>query len=88
MLLQDPQADAVLVIHAPTATVDSADVARAVAPLAKAPRATCWRAGWAADSVGEAREIASSAGMPTYRTPEDAVAASCRSSTTARTRTC
>ncbi|QOL49218.1 bifunctional acetate--CoA ligase family protein/GNAT family N-acetyltransferase [Massilia litorea] len=74
ILLQDPNADAVLVVHAPTATVDSADVARAIAPLAKGASRnvlSCWLGG---DSVLEAREIASSAGMPTFDTPEDAVA--------------
>ena len=73
LLLHDPQADAVLVIHAPNAVVDPADVARAVAPLAKASSRNvlaCWLGG---QSVSEARAIASSAGMPSYRTPEDAV---------------
>jgi acetyltransferase len=74
ILLQDPNADAVLVVHAPTATVDSADVARAIAPLAKGASRnvlSCWLGG---DSVTQAREIASNAGMPTFDTPEDAVA--------------
>jgi acetyltransferase len=74
ILLQDPNADAVLVVHAPTATVDSADVARAIAPLAKAASRnvlSCWLGG---DSLTQAREIASNAGMPTFDTPEDAVA--------------
>ncbi|MFS2021809.1 hypothetical protein ACEN88_35260, partial [Massilia sp. CT11-108] len=35
VLLHDPQANAVVMIHAPNAVVDPADVARAVAPLAK-----------------------------------------------------
>ena len=74
ILLQDAGTDAVLVVHAPTATVDSADVARAIAPLAKGASRnvlSCWLGG---DSVTAAREIASSAGMPTFDTPEDAVA--------------
>ena len=74
LLLRDPGTDAVLVVHAPTATVDSADVARAIAPLAKSASRnvlSCWLGG---DSVTGAREIASSAGMPTFDTPEDAVA--------------
>jgi acetyltransferase len=73
-LLQDPQVDAVLVIHAPTATVASAAVAEAIAPLARAASRnvlSCWLGG---DSMLDARSIASSAGMPTYGTPEDAVA--------------
>ena len=35
ILLQDKGVDAVLVIHSPTATVDSAEIARAIAPLAR-----------------------------------------------------
>src|SRR5205085_3971301 len=73
LLLRDPQADAVLMIHAPNAVVDPADVARAVAPLAKASSRNvlaCW---FGVQSVLEARTIAADAGMPAYRTPEDAV---------------
>ncbi len=74
ILLQDKGADAVLVVHSPTATVDPADIARAIAPLARAASRNvlaCWLGG---DSVAAAREIASGAGMPTFDTPEDAVA--------------
>ncbi|MGJ9419600.1 GNAT family N-acetyltransferase [Massilia sp. CMS3.1] len=74
ILLQDPGTDGVLVVHAPTATVDSADIARAIAPVAKGASRNvlaCWLGG---DSVAGAREIASIAGMPTFDTPEDAVA--------------
>ena len=74
ILLQDKGADAVLVIHSPTATVDSADIAEAIAPLARGASRnvlSCWLGG---DSVARARELASTAGMPTYDTPEDAVA--------------
>jgi acetyltransferase len=59
LLLHDPSADAVLMIHAPNAVVDPADVARAVAPLAKASSRNvlaCWLGG---QSVSEARSIAS-----------------------------
>ncbi|HEX8784953.1 MAG TPA: GNAT family N-acetyltransferase [Telluria sp.] len=73
VLLHDPQADAVLVIHAPNAVVDPAEVARAVAPLARASARNvlgCWLGG---QSVVQAREIAQQAGMPAYRTPEEAV---------------
>ena len=74
VLLQDPGTDAILVIHSPTATVDSADVARVIAPLARGASRnvlSCWLGG---DSLAAAREIASNAGMPTFDTPEDAVA--------------
>jgi acetyltransferase len=73
LLLRDPNTDAVLVVHAPTATVDSADVARAIAPLAKGASRnvlSCWLGG---DAVAGAREMATNAGMPTFDTPEDAV---------------
>jgi acetyltransferase len=75
VLLQDPQAHAVVMIHAPNAVVDPAEVARAVAPLARASSRNvlgCWLGG---ASVVEAREIANAAGMPAYRTPEEAVSA-------------
>jgi acetyltransferase len=75
VLLQDPQANAVVMIHAPNAVVDPAEVARAVAPLARASSRNvlgCWLGG---ASVVEAREIANAAGMPAYRTPEEAVSA-------------
>jgi acetyltransferase len=74
ILLQDPGTDAILVIHSPTATVASRDIAEALAPLARGASRnvlSCWLGG---DSLAAAREIASKAGMPTFETPEDAVA--------------
>jgi len=74
VVLKDPQVDAVLVVHSPTATVDSREVANAIAPLARAssrPMLSCWLGG---ASVAEARTIAANARMPTFRTPEDGVA--------------
>jgi acetyltransferase len=73
VLLKDPEANAVLIVHAPNAVVDPADVARALAPLAKSSSRNllaCWLGG---QSVLAARTIASEAGMPAYRTPEEAV---------------
>jgi acetyltransferase len=73
ILLQDPGANAVLMIHAPNAVVDPAEVARAVAPLARGSSRNilaCWLG---LHSVAEARAIAQEAGMPAYRTPEEAV---------------
>jgi len=73
VLLHDPGANAVLMIHAPNAVVAPSEVARAVAPLARASSRNvlgCWLG---VQSVLEARTIAASAGMPAYRTPEDAV---------------
>jgi len=73
VLLKDPEANAVLIVHAPNAVVDPADVARALAPLAKSSSRNllaCWLGG---QSVLAARTIAAEAGMPAYRTPEEAV---------------
>jgi acetyltransferase len=71
ILIEDPQSDMVLFIHAPTAIVPSADIARALVPLAQKNRViACWLGGAA---VAEARHIFSSAGIATYDTPEEAV---------------
>ncbi|CUI09033.1 Protein acetyltransferase [Janthinobacterium sp. CG23_2] len=75
ILLQDPQADAILFIHAPTAIVPSAEIARAIAPIAKASSRNilaCWLGG---DAVAEARAIFTEAGIPSFGTPEEAVSA-------------
>lgn len=72
-LLHDPQSDAILFIHAPTAIVPSADIAKAIAPLAQQASRNilaCWLGG---DAVAQARHIFSEAGIPTYDTPEEAV---------------
>ncbi len=73
ILFEDPQSDAVLFIHAPTAIVESSEIATAVAPaIEKASRnvLACWMGG---DAVGQARAIFSQACIPTYDTPEEAV---------------
>ena len=72
-VLRDPAADALLVIHAPTAIVSSAAVAQALAPLiAGAGRnvMACWMGG---DSVAAARACLEQAHVPSYTTPEQAV---------------
>lgn len=74
-LNDDPAAGAVLFIHAPTAIVPSAEIARALAPLAvrTPPRLmACWL-GEAA--VAEARQTFQDAGIASYPTPEEAVRA-------------
>ncbi|MCL4791869.1 MAG: bifunctional acetate--CoA ligase family protein/GNAT family N-acetyltransferase [Gammaproteobacteria bacterium] len=71
----DPGAGAVLFIHSPTAIVPSADIARALAPLASQspPRVMgCWMGD---ESVAEARAIFRAAGIAGYETPEEAVRA-------------
>ena len=75
VLLNDPQSDALLFIHAPTAIVASAKIAAAVAPvIQQAPRnvLACWLGG---DAVTEAKATFEGAGIPTYGTPEEAVRA-------------
>ena len=66
---------AVLFIHAPTAIVQSADIAQALLPLARRapPRLlSCWLGDAA---VAEARRSFQKAGVATFATPEDAVRA-------------
>jgi len=74
----DAAAEAVLFVHAPTAIVPSADIARALVPLVQ-PRAGqrphllgCWLGG---PAVAEARAVFNDAGIACYATPEDAVRA-------------
>jgi acetyltransferase len=74
-LLASNDADAVLLIHAPTAIVASADIARVLLPLLRAaakPVLCCWLGG---ASVGEARRLCLDAGLPVFDTPEEAVRA-------------
>ena len=78
-LLQDPTAGTVLFMHAPTAIVPSADIARAlVAELGPLLRAApgrlqaCWLG---ARAVEEARRIFDAAGIACHDTPESAVRA-------------
>lgn len=75
IVLRDPQADAVLVMHVPTAIVSSEEVARAVAEKARAsirPVLTNWMG---ADAVRSSRQIFAEAGLPSYETPYSAVKA-------------
>lgn len=75
VLLKDPAVQAVLFMHAPTAIVPSAEIARACVPLMQAasqPILGCWLGG---EAVEEARDIFAQAGIPAYETPEQAVGA-------------
>jgi acetyltransferase len=72
-LLDDAGSDAVLLIHAPTAIVPAADIARAVLPLLRTAGRTvlcCWLGG---ASVAQARSLCLDAGVPVFDTPEEAV---------------
>ncbi len=74
-LNDDATAGAVLFIHAPTAIVASAEIARALVPLAQqVPRRVmaCWLG---EASVAEARRIFQDAGIAHFSTPEEAVSA-------------
>lgn len=73
--LDDPNVDAVLLIHAPTAIVPAAEVADACIPAlrnASKPVLTCWMG---SQAVNDARAACSSARISTYSTPEEAVVA-------------
>lgn len=75
VLLDDPGADSVLFMHAPSAIVPSRDIAAACAPIiqqARRPVLSCWLGG---EGVEEARQIFTSADIPTYDTPEQSVGA-------------
>jgi acetyltransferase len=73
VLLAAREVDSVLLIHAPTAIVPSADIARACAAAAAQTQRTlltCWMGG---EGVRLAERMIREAGIPTYATPEEAV---------------
>lgn len=73
ILLDDPQTDVILFIHAPTAIVPSLDIAQGLAPVAAQARRsilTCWLG---RDGVAQARRVFSETHLPTYDSPEDGV---------------
>ena len=78
ILNDDADIGAVLFIHAPTAIVPSADIARALVPLAASKEGmpphvmSCWLGDHA---VEQARQIFQDAGIADYDTPEQAVQA-------------
>lgn len=75
MVLQDPQVDAVLAMHAPTATVPAIEPARAVIEAAQnSDKAvlTCWMG---RSAVRAAREAFAQAGLPSFETPTAAARA-------------
>lgn len=75
LLLADQQADAVLLLHAPTAIVPNEEIAAACAPvIARSQRnvLTCWLGG---EGVARGRRIFGEAGIASYATPEEAVQA-------------
>lgn len=74
-LLDEPDADAILVINCPTAVADSLDAAEAIVETLGAKRSavlTCWLGEGAA---AEARRLFAARKLSTYETPERAVQA-------------
>ncbi|MGE6162108.1 GNAT family N-acetyltransferase [Aeromonas salmonicida] len=78
-LLQGNEADAILLIHAPSLTARGAELAGSLIDyLRQHPRARRFNilTNWAGEySAQEGRKLFTEAGIPTYRTPESAVAA-------------
>ena len=75
VVLEDPQVDALLLMHAPTAVASVAEIAAACAPkLASGarPALACWL-GAGSNSRGGA--VPEAAAIPSYSTPEEAVGA-------------
>ncbi len=75
ILARAPEADALLVMHAPTAVVDSTDAARAVVETLRdeaIPVLTSWVGG---ETVAPARALFAREGLPTFDAPETAVRA-------------
>ncbi len=74
-LLADPSTGPILFVHAPTAIVRSADIARACLPVVR-PAAQRLLACWLGDgAVTEARRLFEEVGIADFETPEQAVQA-------------
>lgn len=72
-LLDDPSADALLVMHAPTAIASSVEAADAIISVARNSKKNVL-ASWAGGkAVGPARKRLREAGIPSYDTPNDAI---------------
>ncbi len=73
-VLEDKNADAILVINCPTALASSADAAEAIIRIiknnAEKPALTAWLGG---ETSEKSREILARNNIPSYATPEDAV---------------
>ncbi len=75
ILAASSDCDAVLVMHAPTATADSVEAAQAIIDVAQEQKRnilTCWVGGYA---VASARKLFHGAGIPTYGSPKQSVQA-------------
>jgi acetyltransferase len=73
ILLGAAEVDGMLFMHAPTAIVAAAEIARACLPAVRdrgKPVLTCWLGG---PAVAQARALCAQAGLPAFGTPERAV---------------
>jgi len=75
VLLQAPECDGLLFMHAPTAIVPATQIAVACAPLLADSGKTVLTAWLGAGAVAEAASLCKTRNLPTYETPEEAVAA-------------
>lgn len=73
VLKSAPEADAILFATAPTALIDSTELARTVAGPLKALRRPIFASLLGGESMAAARRVFETAGIPTYDTPEKAV---------------
>lgn len=75
-VLHDPEVDGVVALHCPTAVSLGLEAARAVAAVvARRPRAAVLTSWLGEKHAADARRVLQDAGVPTYDTPERAVAA-------------
>ena len=75
VVLEDPGADAVLVMHAPTAVASVAEISAACTPKlasGQRPALACWLG---TEANADERKVAETAALPSYSTPEEAVGA-------------
>jgi len=75
VLLQAPECDGLLFMHAPTAIVPATQIAIACAPLLAESGKTVLSAWVGAHGVAEAARLCKARNLPSYDTPEEAVAA-------------
>jgi acetyltransferase len=73
ILLADPAVGTLLFMHAPTAIVSSAEIARALLPVIEGMSSRVFSAWLGGPAVDTARSLFHAAGMPVYHTPEEAV---------------
>ena len=75
VMLQDPNADAILVLNCPTAIASGSDAARAVIATVGGKRHSVLTSWLGEDAAAEARRLFAENHIPTYFTPERAVRA-------------